>query len=148
MGQQVIDLALFPSRLVPLANGLCPLSNAEAPARLRGREENSIATAEKALEPARRAQRRPHGQDTTSNCDREDQLRLIDGLLRGEERVVNPTNAQLLDEIELSSTTVRSAATRTEYRRMQEHFIAFLGGERDQPALAPSRAATNRSSRY
>lgn len=62
------------------------------------------------------------------NPDDDVRLRLVESMLRGEERDVNVTDIQLLDEIEMCSSTERTERTRADYRRLQEHFVCFLAG--------------------
>lgn len=61
-------------------------------------------------------------------ADRDDdaRLRLLEGMLAGEERAVKPADIQLLDEAEICASSERTATTRAEYRRLQEHFVAFM----------------------
>jgi integrase len=71
--------------------------------------------------------------------DEEVRLRLLEGMLRDEERAMSPGDIQLLDEIELCASTKRSDGTRREYRQMQEHFLAFLNGHGKDLATAKKK---------
>jgi site-specific recombinase XerD len=60
-------------------------------------------------------------------------------MLRGEERDVNADDIQLLDEIEMCSSTERSQRTRADYHRLQEHFVCFLEGHSAKLATAQKK---------